>query len=198
MAKRKKSTLTTVIIMMLVGAAIIFAYRNVLKKSSDEKVQSQNTLTVLENLLSRDMDKKYPVTAREVLKLYARIMVALYGGEGEITDEQIEGLVDMVRKMYSAELLEANSRSKQIEDAMNEIYMFRENDIAINGYQVEKAKNAITWPDGEKEYYRLLVLLNVKEKGFNAALCKQFILVKEGMVWKIVGWTNEDVASFDK
>lgn len=195
--KKKGSLFKTIFIMLIIAVIIVFGYYKVINKDSDKKVESDYISTNLETVLAKNLEEKYPPTAREVIKLYARILVLLYGGEGEITDEQAEALVDITRQMYSEKLIEENPRDTHIENLLEEIRVYRGNGVIIYDYIVEKSDSAITWSDENGEYYRLIASFALKSEGYLSRVYQQFILIKEDSHWKILGWTDVDKEEMD-
>lgn len=194
--KKKGSLIGTIVIMLIVAAVVIFMYYKASNKNNSDKVESEVTFTKLDTLLLKDMEKEYPPTAREVVKLYARILVELYGFD-EISDNDLEGLVDMIRTMYSTELLEKNDREAQIEYLMTELAVYKESGVSVYDYYVEKANSSITWSDETGDYYRLIAVFALKSSGHMSRTYEQFILIKEDSKWKIHGWAIVDGEEMD-
>ena len=83
---KKKSTVITVIVMLLVAAAIVAGYFIISTRKNKENYEGGER-TELDILLEKDLDKSYPLTSREVIKFYSRILKCYYNEE--LTEEQI-------------------------------------------------------------------------------------------------------------
>lgn len=62
--------------------------------------------TETEELINKDLDKTYPTTPREVIKLYNRILVCLYNEE--VSGDDVEALGEQARRLFDEELLARN------------------------------------------------------------------------------------------
>ena len=69
---------TGLVITILVVAAILGGYYFFSQKHKSN-VDSEN-LTEVQKLINKDLEKNYPETPREVIKLYNRIIKAYYDG----------------------------------------------------------------------------------------------------------------------
>ena len=67
--------------------------------SKDEKPNTE-----AQSILSKDVDRNYPATVREVVRLFARISKCYHNET--ISDEEFQGLVEMQRKLFDEEFLE--------------------------------------------------------------------------------------------
>lgn len=87
---------------------------------------SQNTttdekqLTEIEKVLVKDLEKDYPKTPREVVKFYNRIISLYYGGE-DVTDAQLEKLVDQMLLLLDEDLLLVNPREEYYDSVVADI-----------------------------------------------------------------------------
>ena len=77
---KKKSTVITVIVMLLVAAEIVAGYFIISARKNNENYEGGER-TELDILLEKDLDKSYPLTSREVIKFYSRILKCYYNEE---------------------------------------------------------------------------------------------------------------------
>lgn len=194
--KKKKSTIFTILFMIIAAAAILVTYNFMNKKKEETKTESKYVETELDKLLNKDLTKDYPSTPREVIKFYSRIILQIHGSE-ELTKEQIEGLVNQIRMLYSKELLEENPREEQIQKMNDDILEYKENKRIVTQYQVEKADSGIQTMIEGVEYFQLRAAFSTKENKKTSRVCEQFLLCKEDGKWKIVGWKKVDIAEMD-
>lgn len=194
--KGKKSTITTIIVMLLLAAGIIWMFVRVNKKENEDKVEAVHEETELEKLLSKDLKQEYPPTAREVIKFYSRILCQIYKGE-ELQEEELEGLAEQLRELYSEELLAQNTKESHLEELKKEIEQYSLTNRKVLGYQVEKANSAIHWTAEEKEFQRLIAVYSILENKNNISVYEEFLLCLEDSKWKIMGWKKVDGAEMD-
>lgn len=90
--------------------------------SQDNKTADKD-LTEVEKVIVKDLEENYPKTPREVVKFYNRI-VSCYHGE-EITDAQLEDLVDQMLLLLDDDLLLVNPRDEYLNSVINEMQIFR-------------------------------------------------------------------------
>ena len=110
---KKKSTVITVIVMLLVAAAIVAGYFIISARKNKENYEGGER-TELDILLEKDLDKSYPLTSREVIKFYSRILKCYYNEE--LTEEQLGGLLDQMRGLFDEEFLAQNPRDTHLSE----------------------------------------------------------------------------------
>lgn len=190
---RKKSTVITIIVMLLVAGAIVAGYFIVSQKRNKENYEGGERGEV-DILLEKDLDSSYPLTSREVVKFYSRILKCYYNEE--LTQAQLEGLLDQMRLLFDREFLEENPRDSHLAELQEEIKRFAEDQCTITSYQVQQNSNIVTWTDEGRDYARVVVsytqYIQKKEKTF-LRVYEEFILRKdEAGKWKILGWYLSD------
>lgn len=187
--KQKAGVGGTIIAILIVAAFVVGVYLSITRNKNDGKFEANVSSTEASTLIAKDLKKNYPGTAREVMKMYCRITQALYSEE--LSDSEIEKLIDQLRMLYSDELLAENERDTMIGLARGEIMHYRSNEMSINSYNVEES--------GEITYFRnetpqraivdiYFTIKQEKEKNFIRSY-EEFVLTEneEGQ-WKILGW----------
>ncbi len=76
--KGLKKYRTLIILLILVGIGILFYFYST-TKSSARKGNTNVDISEVSKLLSKDLDKSYPDTPREVIRTYNRIITCYYG-----------------------------------------------------------------------------------------------------------------------
>lgn len=189
--KKRKNTVITWIVMIILAAAIVAAYFVISSRKNADNYEAEAEKTEVDRLLERDLDSSYPATAREVVKFYSRILKCYYNEE--LTQEQLEGLLDQMRRLYDAEFLAANPRETNLEELQEEIRDFAARKCTITSYQVEQAANVVTWTDEGKEYARMIAAYTELEDKHHLKVYEEFILRKDDAgKWKILGWRLAD------
>lgn len=112
-----------VCIVLLVGAF----WR--LNQSREASVEDTVELTEVQKVITKDLDKNYPETPREVIKLYNRIISCFYGEE--YTEEELYSLGGQARKLFDDELLENNPEDAYFEALKADIAEYKEKSKTI-------------------------------------------------------------------
>ena len=102
---KKRGGVTALILtaLLIIGAFAFVAHRT--PKTAEEATE----FTEKDELMSKNIAANYPATPREVMKLYNRYMLCLYGVESsKLTDGEVRALGEKMREMYDEELLEGN------------------------------------------------------------------------------------------
>ena len=110
---KKKSSLGATIVGILFGAVFIVGiYLTVTRGRQQNAIEADAEVSEANTLISRDLEKDYPATVREVMKYYCRITKCLYS-DG-VSEVQLTELTDKLRELYSDDLLAANDRTEMI------------------------------------------------------------------------------------
>ncbi|MBO5247557.1 MAG: hypothetical protein J6B28_09905 [Eubacterium sp.] len=122
--KKKRGGIVVLVLMALavIGIFVVLAFRE------PKNVEQATEISEVEALLNTDILANYPATPREVMKLYNRYMLVLYGVDSEkLTDEQIKRLGQNMRALYDEELLESNPEEMHIANLQRELNAFQVN-----------------------------------------------------------------------
>ena len=187
---KKKSSLGATIVGILFGAVFIVGiYLTVTRGRQQNAIEADAVVSEANTLISRDLEKDYPATVREVMKYYCRITKCLYS-DG-VSEVQLTELTDKLRELYSDDLLAANDRTEMIGLIKTEIKNYEKAGSKIQSYNVAES--------GEIKYYRnetpQRAIINIyftikqeKDNSFDRAY-EEFVLVQDAKDrWKIMGW----------
>jgi hypothetical protein len=187
---KKKSSLGATIVGILFGAVFIVGiYLTVTRGRQHNAIEADAEVSEANTLISRDLEKDYPATVREVMKYYCRITKCLYS-DG-VSEVQLTELTDKLRELYSDDLLAANDRTEMIGLIKTEIKNYEKAGSKIQSYNVAES--------GEIKYYRnetpQRAIINIyftikqeKDNSFDRAY-EEFVLVQDAKDrWKIMGW----------
>lgn len=115
MKKALRIGITSILcIAMIVGYYYYLSVRNAATATSQA-----TELSEVEYIISKNFDKDYPATPRAVVKMYNRIITALYA-ENYTTDE-FEKMADQLRVLLDDELLAYNSRDSHMNSLFREV-----------------------------------------------------------------------------
>lgn len=127
----KKKRVGAVVLFILIAALIVGAFVLVVHRSPKSEEETV-ALSELDELLNKNIAANYPATPREVMKLYNRYMLALYGTDNdELTNEQMQELGLKLRDLYDEELMEANPQDSYLVSLMQEIGGFMQEGKAM-------------------------------------------------------------------
>lgn len=106
-----------IVIAVLCIALIVGGY--VFWMKQNEKPAENVELTEVQKLITKDLEKNYPATPREVVKTYNEIITCFYNEE--YTEAELEALGDQARILMDTELLENNPRDVYFNNLKAEI-----------------------------------------------------------------------------
>lgn len=112
---------TGIVILTIALIAAICGSFYIVNDKSKRANQKEKVLTEVQRITTKDLDKNYPQTPREVVKLYNRIVKCYYGMQ--YSDEELDALTDQALKLFDDELaannprIHTNSLSRQMRKA---------------------------------------------------------------------------------
>jgi hypothetical protein len=198
MKKSKKRTANTFGfgMMLIFGIVIVAIYFRLSTSTSPIIKESSSNKTELELLLAKDIEKNYPSSPREVIKLYTRIMKSFYNEN--LTDEQVNQLATQIRYLYDDELLDNNSYEDYLLELKVEITEYKSAKRSVMNEAIEESNKVKYWTNEDKDYASLTAGYTIKEKDNYKKLFEDFILRKDDQGnWKIVGWKLSDKTSIE-
>lgn len=181
-----KGTGKTIAMMVLICLVLVGAYF-MLNQNEGNEDQKDKTNTEAQLLLQKDYDRNYPATVREVVNQYARITQCLYNED--ISSEEFDGLVEKLRQLYDAELLEENPEPSYKEGLEKEISAAKKNEYYMLYYQVQKLSSVKYWTSEEEEFASIIICITMNNGGKIEKTYEEFLLREDAKErWKIVGW----------
>ena len=186
--KKKSSVGTTIVCIVFAAVLIVGVYLSLTRDKQKNAIEADAEVAEVTTLISRDLDKDYPATVREVMKYYCRITKCIYSEE--LSDSQMTKLVDKLRGLYSDDLLAQNDRTEMIGLVKTEIKNYNTAETKIQSYNVAES--------GEITYYRnetpqralidIYFTLKNKDGSIDRAY-EEFVLIQDAdSRWKIQGW----------
>lgn len=174
------------IILGIVVWVVFYTLNN--RKDNSVYTNKKTSNTEAQALISKDLDRFYPSTPREVVKLYQRINVCLM--TNSYTEEEYYSLVGQLRKLYDDELLELNPEDKYTEILYDEIYLFKEagKSIPITNIQLESQAEKYTLNGKNMASIVAMFVIKTKNSGIERSYEKFVLREDEKGNWKILGW----------
>ncbi len=151
--------------------------------SKEEKLNTE-----AQNILVKDIDRNYPATVREVVRLFSRISQCYHNQE--ISEEEFLELAEMQRKLFDAEFLENNPSETFKNNLSSEIDAAKERKYQMVTWRVQKQSSVKTWQDGENSFASIIAsyTMNEKVEGYTRTFEEFLLREDEKGRWKIVGW----------
>lgn len=185
MKKKSGVILLIVIAVLIVGAFTFVAFR------TPKTVEDVTDVTEKDELMNRNIEVNYPATPREVMKLYNRYLLCLYGVEGgELSSEELNALGKKMRGMYDEELLEGNPEETNLTSLSQELAAFRSSGKVMIQANI-CGSNEVEFIEVKGSQGALLQASYFIKKGKEefSRTYQQFLLRKdESGKWKILGF----------
>lgn len=180
-------TLCTVVVVVL-G---IFLALNLRKDNSVFSKDSKPN-TEAQNILAKDVDRNYPATVREVVRLFSRISKCYHNET--ISEQEFQELVEMQRKLFDEEFLANNPLETFTNNLSAEIEAAKSREYQMVNWRVQKQSSVVTWQDGDNNFASIIAsyTMNAKEEGYTRTYEEFLLREDENGRWKIVGWRLTD------
>lgn len=114
-------------IALIVGGYVFWMKQN-------EKPSEDVELTAVQKMITKDLEKSYPATPREVVKIYNEIISCFYNEE--YTEAELEALGDQARLLMDEELLGNNPRDEYFKKLKAEIADYKRDERIIISYNL--------------------------------------------------------------
>ena len=186
MYKKTQNPIVVGLVMAFLAVFIIggfFLVRSIGLKNLELK----KSKTEVEKLMELNLDDNYPGNAREVLKIYNRILKCCYNEE--LTDEQIKKLAEQNQKLFDEQLLEKNPLDQYVEKLKKDIEDYKSKKTTIANIAIQDLAEAEREERGGYKFCNLLVSYIVKDtKGLKTTNEKYYLREDDKGRWKILFW----------
>lgn len=185
-----------VVIAILCIALIVGGYVFWMKQS--EKPSDNVELTAVQKLITKDLEKNYPATPREVVKIYNEIISCFYNEE--YTEDELEALGNQARYLMDEELLANNPKDNYFKNLKAEIADYKRDERIIISYNLCSSNEVQFVTVDERECAYVKTSYFIKDKTGHSRTYQMYVVRKddEGN-WKIlVFYQVEGDASDDK
>lgn len=178
-----------IVILVLVLAMVGYYYY--LSNRQKQSEQENTELTVMQELLLRDLTNNYPPTVKEVVKYYSELTKCFYNEE--YTDEELEKLAAKARELYDDELAENNDWSRYIMQLQSEISDFKGKSIRISSYALPASTDVYEFSRDGYKFARIYCTYLLASGSERKTVEEVFLLRKDDAGhWKIYGWELAD------
>lgn len=148
--------------------------------------------TEAQNILAKDVDRNYPATVREVVRLFSRISQCYHNQE--ISEEEFQALAEMQQKLFDEEFLENNPFYHFVNNLSEEIEAAKAREYTMVTWRVQKQSSVETWQEGDNSFASIIACytMNAKDEGYTRTFEEFLLREDENGRWKIVGWRLTD------
>ena len=179
-----------ILIIGIILAALAFGYYFYLtNKRNREASENKVDLTAVQNVLLRNLDKNYPPTPKEVMKVYGELTMCIHGQN--YTDEEFEQLASQIQKIYDEELIAetGNSGQQYLEALKKDIDDLKKKGLVISSYTLPSAADVSYYTMDGYDWAKLYFTFNLRQ-GTNRTTSEEVFLLRkdEDGRWKIYGW----------
>lgn len=188
--KKLAQLIGTLCLVVAVVLGVFLTYNLREDDSVFSKEEEQNTEA--QAILSKDIDRNYPATVREVVRLFSRISEC-YHNES-ISEEEFQSLVEMQRKLFDEEFLENNPLETFTNNLSAEIDAAKARKYQMVTWRVQKQSSVVTWKDGDNSFASIVAsyTMSSKDNGYTKTYEEFLLREDEKGRWKIVGWRLTD------
>lgn len=120
---------TGIVILTIALIAAICGSFYVVNDKSKRANQKEKVLTEVQRITTKDLDKNYPQTPREVVKLYNRIVKCYYGMQ--YSDEELDALTDQALKLFDDELAANNPKDTYKQSVTADAQSYKDQGITL-------------------------------------------------------------------
>lgn len=154
-----------------------------IEKSKPEQIE----MTAVQNVLSRDLERNYPQTPKEVIKYYCEITKCFYNEE--YTDEELVKLAMKAKEIYDDELVANKDDESYLMDLRSEISYFKEKKYVISSYATSSSTDVDYFKEDGCDFARLYCTLFIRSGTMIQPSEEVFVLrMDEKGHWRIYGW----------
>lgn len=186
--KGKNAKLLTMVVsisVIIVFAYIGFSNRN--EEKANEEAQKEN-ITKLDKTMLKNLDEEYPASVHEVIKYYCNVLQCMFNGE--VSDKQIDQLIDKERMLFDKELLKVNEYSEFVKGRYSEIKQYKKKKITIIKFLVDESDNIKYWQNNKSKMASIKVKIYLGGERYSSFTQKYVLRQDEDSKWKILSWEN--------
>ncbi len=185
MRRRNPARFLIVFVVLAIGVVGLFFYLANRSRAIQEGKVKQ--MTVVQEILSRNLETNYPPTPKEVLKFYSEITRCFYGEE--YTDEELTRLALLSRELFDDELVANQTDEEYLSALKMDIASWKNDNKVISSYSVSASTDVQEYSYGGYEWAQLYCIYSIRMGTNMAPVQEHFIMRKDARGhWKILGW----------
>ncbi|MEE1034510.1 MAG: DUF6715 family protein [Agathobacter sp.] len=176
---------TRIVILAIVIVAAICTAFYIVNNNSKKESAKEAELTEIQKITTRNMEKDYPATPREVIKFYNRIIKCYYGRQ--YSDDELEQLADQALSMFDDDLLKKNEKESYIESVKSDAAQYEEDNKSISQTDVCDSNDVKYMTDNGDDIAYVTASYFIKNGSSYTKTYQEYVLRKDGDGdWKIL------------
>ncbi len=176
---------TRIVILAIVIVAAICTAFYIVNNNSKKESAKEAELTEIQKITTRNMEKDYPATPREVIKFYNRIVKCYYGRQ--YSDDELEQLADQALSMFDDDLLKKNQKESYIESVKSDAAQYEEDNKSISQTDVCDSNDVKYMTDNGDDIAYVTASYFIKNGSSYTKTYQEYVLRKDGDGdWKIL------------
>ena len=176
---------TRIVILAIVIVAAICTAFYIVNNNSKKESAKEAELTEIQKITTRNMEKDYPATPREVIKFYNRIVKCYYGRQ--YSDDELEQLADQALSMFDDDLLKKNEKESYIESVKSDAAQYEEDNKSISQTDVCDSNDVKYMTDNGDDIAYVTASYFIKNGSSYTKTYQDYVLRKDGDGdWKIL------------
>jgi len=176
---------TRIVILAIVIVAAICTAFYIVNNNSKKESAKEAGLTEIQKITTRNMEKDYPATPREVIKFYNRIVKCYYGRQ--YSDDELEQLADQALSMFDDDLLKKNQKESYIESVKSDAAQYEEDNKSISQTDVCDSNDVKYMTDNGDDIAYVTASYFIKTGSSYTKTYQEYVLRKDGDGdWKIL------------
>lgn len=185
---KKGNPIKMIIVFAVFVLACVGVFFYLSNREEKEPVETDNkVMTVVQEVLSRNLETNYPPTPKEVLKYYSEITRCFYSEK--YTDEELEALAIKSRELFDKELYDNQSEELYIAALKRDIEEYKAANRVISSYSLSASTDVNEYSYDGREWAQLYCIYSLREGTTIIPIQERFLMRKdEKGHWKILGW----------
>lgn len=176
---------TRIVILAIVIVAAICTAFYIVNNNSKKESAKEAGLTEIQKITTRNMEKDYPATPREVIKFYNRIVKCYYGRQ--YSDDELEQLADQALSMFDDDLLKKNQKESYIESVKSDAAQYEEDNKSISQTDVCDSNDVKYMTDNGDDIAYVTASYFIKNGSSYTKTYQEYVLRKDDDGdWKIL------------
>ena len=151
-------------------------------------------LTEIQKVTTKDLDRDYPQTPREVIKFYNKIVDCYY--KDQYTDDELDSLTGQALKLFDDELASANQQDSYKESVRADVQNYKDQGKTIAQMDVCDSNDVKYVTDSEDQIAYVRASYFIKQDNSYAKTYQEYVLRKDSEEhWKILTFYKIENAS---
>jgi len=185
--KRKKSIVSKGSMGIVFIAIVVLIGFYFYSSGKDESIDDEENVTVVQEVLLRNLDTNYPPSPKEVVRYYCEISQLFYE---DISEEDLVNLAKRSRELFDEELLNQQTDEEYLESLREEIAYFKEKGMTISSFALSPSVDVEYSEVNGYSNASLYCIFSLREETSIVVTEELFILREdEDNHWKIYGFT---------